>query len=191
MNRAVFLDRDGVINQKAPDGQYISNRREFVLLPGVVGAVRELCDAGFLVFVATNQRGIARQRVNAEDLDCIHSDLLRTFCDAGATITQIYVCPHEDGCRCRKPEPGMLLRAAREHALDLRESWIVGDSVSDVEAGKRAGCRTIRIKAEPTEPIEGTRADVWAKNLPQAVRFLLRNCKNVGPQGSESSQQNL
>lgn len=174
MNRAIFLDRDGVINRKAPDGEYIASRRELVLLPKVLLAVRELHAAGFLVFIATNQRGIARQRVNAEELESIHYHLLQLFSAAGAPITKIYVCPHEGGCECRKPAPGMLLRAAKEYAIDLRASWFVGDSASDVEAGKRAGCRTTLIQTGATEPITSVCPDFLAGDLAGAVELILK-----------------
>ena len=173
MNRAVFLDRDGVINRKAPEGQYIASRRELVLLPGVLGAVRKLREAGFVIFVATNQRGIARQRVNAEELDDIHHDLLQLFSAAGAPIAKIYVCPHEDGCECRKPAPGMLLRAAKEHAIDLQASWLVGDSATDIQAGKRAGCRTALIQNTVIGPVGTEHPDLKARDLPDAVKLIL------------------
>lgn len=173
MNRAVFLDRDGVINRKAPEGEYIASRRELVLLPGVFRAARKLRDAGFVIFIATNQRGIARRRVNAEELDNIHHDLLQLFSSAGAPITEIYVCPHEGGCGCRKPAPGMLLRAAEEHSIDLQASWVVGDSATDIQAGRRAGCRTALIQSTGIGSVDIERPDLQAKNLPDAVKLIL------------------
>lgn len=174
MNRAVFLDRDGVINRKAPDGEYIASRRELVLLPRVLPAVRELHGSGFLVFIVTNQRGIARQRVRPEELESIHSHLLRLFSAAGAPITKIYFCPHEGDCDCRKPAPGMLLRAAKEYDIDLGASWLVGDSASDVEAGKRAGCRTTLIQTETDERISSLSPDYLAGDLARAVELILK-----------------
>jgi histidinol-phosphate phosphatase family protein len=173
VNRAVFLDRDGVINRKAPEGEYIAKRCEFVLLPGVRSAVRQLHNMGFLIIIVTNQRGVARRRVTCEELDSIHQDLLHAFSAAGAPITAIYVCPHESGCDCRKPAPGMLLRAAREHAIDLQGSWIVGDSASDIEAGRRAGCRTALIQNTLIESLPIERPDLQAKDLPDAVKLIL------------------
>ena len=188
MTRAVFLDRDGVINQKAPEGEYISSRRELVLLPGVLRAARELYDAGFLIFIATNQRGVARQRVSAKVLDSIHYDLLQLFSAARAPITKVYVCPHEGGCECRKPAPGMLLRAAQEHAIDLHASWVVGDSASDIEAGKRAGCRTTWIRDGMTQQIPGVRPDLQAKDLRDAVKLILKVTERSA-QGKRRSQR--
>jgi D-glycero-D-manno-heptose 1,7-bisphosphate phosphatase len=175
----VFLDRDGVINRKAPEGEYIASRRDLVLLPGVLSAGRRLRNAGFLILVATNQRGVARHRVDAVELDNIHRDLLQLFCTAGAPIEEIYVCPHEGACECRKPAPGMLLRAAKEHAIDLSASWVVGDSSSDIAAGKQAGCRTIRIQRCPAEQITGVQPDLQAKDLPEAADLILEAADSI------------
>jgi D-glycero-D-manno-heptose 1,7-bisphosphate phosphatase len=174
VNRAVFLDRDGVINRSAPEGEYIASRRDLILLPGVLKAARELCDAGFLLFIVTNQRGVARLKVNAEELDKIHGDLIDLFSSAGAPITKIYICAHEGGCECRKPAPGMLLLAAKEYDIDLRASWMVGDNASDVEAGKRAGCRAVRILGETVEQISTWYADIQANDLSGAVELILK-----------------
>jgi len=189
VRRAVFLDRDGVINRKAPEGEYIASRRELILLPGVLGAVRHLRDAGFVIFIATNQRGIARRRVNPEDLDNIHHDLLELFSDAGAPITKIYVCPHENGCECRKPAPGMLLRAAKEHSIDLQASWVVGDSATDIQAGKQAGCRTALIHSTVVGPVEIEQPDIEAIDLPDAVTLIL-GTEAVLPEGKVQTGRN-
>lgn len=175
MNRAVFLDRDGVINRKAPEGEYIANKNELILLPGVLEAVRLLRDAGFLIFIVTNQRGVARRRVSAEVLAGINQYLSELFLAALAPVTEIYVCPHEGGCECRKPAPGMLLRAAQEHVIDLHASWVVGDSITDIEVGKQAGCRTTWIREETTRQVSGVRPDLQAKDLPDAVQLILKS----------------
>jgi D-glycero-D-manno-heptose 1,7-bisphosphate phosphatase len=174
VNRAVFLDRDGVINRAAPEGEYITSREGLIMLPGVLRAARKLRDANFLIFVVTNQRGIARLKVHAEELDKMHHDLLELFSAAGAPITRIYVCPHEGGCQCRKPAPGMLMQAADEHDIDLKASWIVGDKDSDVEAGKRAGCRSARILRRDAGQILSLVPDLRARDLPEAVKLILK-----------------
>jgi D-glycero-D-manno-heptose 1,7-bisphosphate phosphatase len=189
VNRAIFLDRDGVINRKAPEGEYIASRRQLVLLPGVLGAVRKLRDAGFVIFIATNQRGIARRQINPEELDNIHHDLLEIFSRAGAPINKIYVCPHENGCECRKPAPGMLLRAAEENSIDLQASWVVGDSATDIQAGKRAGCRTALIHGTVIGPVGIEHADVKAKDLPDAVRLIL-GTEGMWPGGEVQTRSN-
>jgi D-glycero-D-manno-heptose 1,7-bisphosphate phosphatase len=145
--RWVFLDRDGTLNVKPPDGEYIERPEALELLPGAAEAVRMLNRAGLWAGIVTNQRGIALGRMSAEDLDAVHErlrDLLRL---EGAFVDAIYVCPHEVGtCDCRKPQPGLLLRARREHpALDFARAAIVGDSPSDVQAGVRLGLMTVLI----------------------------------------------
>ena len=150
MARAVFLDRDGVLNRKAPEGRYIADLQQFEILPGALEAVARLRRSGFLVFVVTNQRGIARHIVSPKAVEGMHQYLLNEAKQVGGSIDKIYVCPHDDsdGCDCRKPMPGMLLRAAQEHSVDLTKSWMVGDSVSDLEAGRSAGCKTAFVGSE-------------------------------------------
>src|SRR5690349_11793471 len=114
---AVFLDRDGVINRKAPEGDYIGAWEEVQFIEGAIEAVASLNRAGYKVFVVTNQRGIATKKVKLENLLDIHLRIQQEFTRAGAVISQIYYCPHDLSakCSCRKPQPGMLRRAAREH----------------------------------------------------------------------------
>jgi D-glycero-D-manno-heptose 1,7-bisphosphate phosphatase len=193
--KAVFLDRDGVINRKAPEGQYVTRWEEMEFLPGALEAVRLLNQAGYFVVIASNQRCVAKGLITNSQLEALHERMRREFASARATIDAIYYCPHDyqPPCQCRKPEPGMLLEAARKHNLDLTASWMIGDSEHDVEAGRRAGCRTVRvieggassdqrpIDQRPTgRKIEETmgrtidrRADVVASSLLRAVQKVL------------------
>lgn len=175
MSKAIFLDRDGVVNRKVPEGDYITRWEEVDFLPGVMEAVRRFNQASFLVVIATNQRGIARNRLIEADLQAIHARMINKFRQAGAIITAIYYCPHEVGvgCGCRKPDPGMLLRAAREHGIDLATSWMVGGTAADIEAGKRASCKTTwigEIEHRSTAPVI---PDVAAASLSEAVEQIL------------------
>ena len=175
--RAIFLDRDGVINKKAPEGDYVKNWDEFQFLPGVKEAIRKLNEKGFLVIVVSNQRGIAKGVMTEDDLKEIHNRMKEELRKEGAVIDGIYYCPHdiEDHCGCRKPEPGMLLKAAREHDIDLGRSWMIGDSESDIKAGRRAGCKTILIGSSPlNDTSEGIEPDLMAKSLAEAVDKLPR-----------------
>src|SRR5664279_3200557 len=133
MNEAAFLDRDGVINKKAPDDGYITRWEDFEFLPGVADAIALLNRAGFLVIVITNQRGIARGLFSLADLTRIHVNMSEKLAVSGAHLDAIYFCPHDKDppCACRKPAPGMLLAAAAEHNIDLKKSWMIGDSDSD------------------------------------------------------------
>jgi len=173
VNRAVFLDRDGVINQKAACGQYITRWEELRILPGVVEAIRLIKEAGYLVIVATNQRAVAKGLLTPSELEDIHQRLTNQLRRDGAVIDDIYYCPHElePACCCRKPKAGMLLDAARKHEIDLSHSWMIGDSDRDVEAGKTAGCRTIRL-VQPHEHA-GTHADALAESLLAAAQQVL------------------
>lgn len=144
MAAAVFLDRDGVINQKMPEGQYVSSVQEFHILPGVVEAIHRLKMAGYLVIVVTNQRGIALGRYTMEDLDKIHGALHAALRAGFTDVDGIYVCPHDkNSCECRKPKPGLLLRAKEDFPqIELAKSIMIGDSESDIQAGIAAGCGT-------------------------------------------------
>jgi D-glycero-D-manno-heptose 1,7-bisphosphate phosphatase len=181
-NKAVFLDRDGVVNQKAPDGEYIRTWREIRFLPGAAKAVVSLNHAGYKVIVVTNQRGIATQKIRTRDLLEIHEHILREFAEHGAVISQIYYCPHDlaEKCFCRKPKPGMLQRAAHEHNLDLTASWMVGDSITDVKAGENAGCRTILLA--PGDSIASTSNQcLIAESLESAVPLMLNGHGSHSP----------
>lgn len=135
MNRALFLDRDGVININTG---YCNKMEDFHLVPGIMELVRAYRDQGYLPIVVTNQAGIAHGFLSAEDLERIHSYMRAMFDDAQAYLRAIYFCPDKEGPD-RKPEPGMILRAQREHNLDLANSVIIGDNITDIEAGRRAG----------------------------------------------------
>ena len=147
MNRAAFLDRDGVINRAASDGKYIIRWEEMFFLPGVAEAIRLLNTSGFLVIVVTNQRCVAKGLITIEDLILLHQKMRGELAAVGAMIDRVYFCPHdmEPPCSCRKPAPGMLLEAARDRDITLYESWMIGDSTSDIEAGRSAGCKTARV----------------------------------------------
>ncbi len=145
--KAIFLDRDGVINAKLPENRYVSRVSEFQFLSGAFEALQVLQKLGFVLVVITNQRGIARGLMTEEDLRTVHGYMLSQLREIGISVEAIYHCPHEEFefCGCRKPEPGMILAAAQDLDIDLTSSYMVGDSPSDVAAGRKAGVRTIRI----------------------------------------------
>lgn len=147
---AIILDRDGVLNEKAPAANYIRSWEEFKWLPGSKEAIRLLKDAGYLVIVVTNQAGIARKIMAESDLLHIHEKMKQALLDAGGMVDAIYYCPHgwDDGCSCRKPKPGMLFQAQRDFHLDLTRIFFIGDDVRDQEAGIAAGCKTLQVNAE-------------------------------------------
>ena len=165
---AVFLDRDGKINVKAPEGEYITRPEQLQLLPGAGEGIRILNRAGVAVVVITNQRGVALGRMDEADLTTVHSRLQELLAGHGARIDGIFYCPHDKGvCDCRKPGTLLLRRARSALGLTtLRHSVMIGDSQSDVEAGQRAGARTVLLDPRGVAP---QRADV-APTLLDAVR---------------------
>jgi histidinol-phosphate phosphatase family protein len=173
--KAVFLDRDGVINRKAPPGEYVANWSEIEFLPGGIEGIALLCKSGFKVIVVTNQRGIATGKIRLADLDEIHTRMKATIYEAGGVLSAMYYCPHDtsDKCACRKPRPGMLLQAAEAHYLDLSSCWMVGDSSSDIEAGKTAGCRTALITSSRFVNRVDGEAEICEESLRRVVDKIL------------------
>ena len=131
LSRAAFLDRDGTINARPAEHQYVTRAEDLRLLPGAIEGMARLAGCGYTLVVASNQRGMARGLLTERVLDEIEAVIEAALEPHGAVIAGFYYCPHQaddPGCDCRKPKPGMLLRAARELGLDLEESWMIGDS---------------------------------------------------------------
>jgi D-glycero-D-manno-heptose 1,7-bisphosphate phosphatase len=172
VQRAVFLDRDGVINANLErEGRPVAptTLAEFRILPGVEDAVRRLKEEGYLAIVITNQPDVANGLTERSTVEAMH-DVIRTR----LPIDDIKVCFHNDaaGCECRKPKPGLILAAAAEHGIDLTRSYVIGDRWRDVAAGRAAGCSTIFIdygykQDGPNFP------DKVAKSLPEAAAFII------------------
>jgi len=157
MKKAVFLDRDGVINENGPR---IDSAEKFLMIDGVSEAIKRLNETGYLVIIVTNQPEIAKGFFGFVELENVHRHMKALLEKEGAHIDSIYVCPHhpEKGfpgevpelklkCECRKPEPGMILRAMTDFDIDSKQSWMVGDSRSDIIAGQKAGLKTIFLTA--------------------------------------------
>jgi len=173
--RAVFLDRDGVINRAlVRDGKPYppASLQEFEILPEVPEACAKLKAAGFLLIVATNQPDVGRGTLPRNAVEDIHSFMLRQL-----PLDRVEVCYHpgkgESECDCRKPRPGMLLRAAREHGIDLSKSWMVGDRWRDIDCGHAAGCGTILIVRGYDEQLRQP-PDYRAGNLLEAAELILK-----------------
>lgn len=183
---AVFIDRDGTLNDMVYDethGTFDSPRRaeQVRLRPGAAEFLRGVRAAGFLAVVVTNQPGLAKRTLTQADLDAVHARLAELLAAAGAGWDALYVCPHHPGvsvCECRKPKPGMLLQASREHGIDLAASWMVGDGLVDIGAGRAAGCRSILIANLKIEQIERFLSfdhgepDHVARDLSAALRIV-------------------
>ena len=185
MIRAVFLDRDGTLIENRG---YICEFSQAVVFPFAANAVRRLNRAGYRVIVVSNQSAVARGICSEEQVIALHRKLREHFAQQGAEITACYHCPFladaaVPAFRCqsplRKPEPGMLLQAAAEHGLDLAASFMVGDSIDDIEAGRRAGCRTLLVRtgygseSESRLLTAGPRPDHIAADLAAAAALVV------------------
>ncbi|HEX2953721.1 MAG TPA: HAD family hydrolase [Bacillota bacterium] len=168
MYKAVFLDRDGVVNDNT---KFVNHPDDLVLYPWTADSIRRLKDEGFLVFLATNQGGIEMGHFSEADLQAIHAHLQALLKKKGAELDAIAYCPHfRKACSCRKPKPGMILDLADRFQVDLDQSWMIGDRPMDIQAGQAAGCRTIKL-GEPEE----TKADYVCHRLDEAVNFITGN----------------
>ncbi len=181
--KAVFLDRDGTIIPET--GARIADP-EIDPLPQAVEAIKKLRANGFIILVVTNQAAIARGFFTEADLATAHKALLKKFADAGAPIDGVYYCPHlPDGdvpeyaveCDCRKPKPGLLLRAADDHNVDLARSYAVGDGERDIQAAQAAGCRAaVLVEPSPQDAAE-TAAEVVVPHVAAAADWILKTEK--------------
>jgi D-glycero-D-manno-heptose 1,7-bisphosphate phosphatase len=174
--RTVFLDRDGVLNEKAPEGEYVWRWQDFRLLNGVPEAIARLNRAGLRVVVVTNQRGVALGRYTLDDVTALHGEFQKLLAGYGAHVDRFYVCPHgNDGCNCRKPLPGLFEQARTGFPEILAEtSAMIGDSLADMQFGKRLAMRTILIEpAEDGQGLEIQEADVRCASLHEAVEMIL------------------
>lgn len=150
--KVVFLDRDGVINEKAPKADYIKKWTDYKFLPGALAAIRKLTKAGFEIYTISNQAGIARGMFSEEDLNEINSNLVNRIEKEGGSIKDMYYCLHgwDDGCDCRKPKPGMFYQASEDYYINLAESVFIGDDERDIIAGNNAGTRNILVSKDRT-----------------------------------------
>ena len=166
MRRAVFLDKDGTLVRDVP---YNVDPAKVALAPHARRALRELSRSGYRLIVVSNQPGIAHGYFAEDRLAALYAHLRRHLPD----LSDFYYCPHgaDEGCACRKPACGLLLRAAVRHGVDLERSWMVGDILDDIEAGRRAGCRTVLIdNGNETE---------WRRGAQREPHFLARDLREV------------
>jgi histidinol-phosphate phosphatase family protein len=184
MEWAVFLDRDGTLVKEAG---LVTREEQLVLLPGVVQALRRLQDAGAYLAIVTNQPVIARGMLSEEELELMHERFLARLKEQGIHIKTIMYCAHHPEthhpeandptyrreCDCRKPKPGMIKFIAKNHDIDLAASFMVGDSVRDVGAGRAAGCRTVLVRTGVGDATAGKQADSVCADLSAAAEWIL------------------
>ncbi len=175
----MILDRDGVINRESAD--FVKTPGEWLPLPGSIEAIAALSRAGFAVAVASNQSGLARGLFDRKALRAMHRKLRRLVASAGGRIDRIVVCPHGpgDGCSCRKPKPGLLLRLGRHFGTDLAGIPVIGDSLRDLEAARRVGARAVLVRTgngrQTERALEGALAETEVfDDLAAAAAALLR-----------------
>jgi D-glycero-D-manno-heptose 1,7-bisphosphate phosphatase len=178
--RYVFLDRDGVVNRKLPEGAYVTGWEQFEWLPGTVEAIARMNRAGMTVILVSNQRGIALGLFTHDQLELIHKNMRSHLAQHGARLDAIYYCPHDAGeCQCRKPDVGLFEQAYKDFPqASANNSVVIGDSLSDIQAGQRMGMRTIFIEGEPDRQKAGAAAaaesaDAVAGSLRDAVELLV------------------
>jgi D-glycero-D-manno-heptose 1,7-bisphosphate phosphatase len=186
--KAIFLDRDGVINQDPP--HYAHRIDQLALIDGSGQAIRALNDAGFTVIIITNQSGVAKGLYPEEDFHIFNNAMLELLAGHNASVDAIYYCPHHPeakvekyrvNCTCRKPKPGMLIEGGKRFDINFTSSFLVGDKWSDIEAGRSVGCKTILVRTghgQEEYEREKHQVDYIAANLSDAVRnYILMNTK--------------
>ncbi len=169
---AVFLDRDGTINIGIPRISRVDSPEKVELLPTVIEALSLLATLDYKVFLVTNQAGIAEGKITVEEFEKINERTLELIRPSGIDITETYYCPHgeQDACECKKPKPKMLFDAAQKYDLDLENSFMIGDRISDIDTGINAGTKTILVLSG--EIVEAPQATYTASNLLKAIQFI-------------------
>jgi len=182
MHKAVFLDRDGTIVE---DVGYMNLPSQIQFIPGSIEAIKMLNEAGYKVVVITNQAGVAKGLINEDMLQTIDKTLHKWILNGGAHLDGVYYCPHhpeygvypyKQVCECRKPHPGLIKRAEKDLKIDLSQSFMIGDKATDVEAGKRAGIKTVFVttgKGQKEKDKLKEKPDHIADNLLKAVKWIL------------------
>ncbi len=176
--RAVFLDRDDTLME---DVVYCRNPDDVHILPGAAEGVRKLAEAGFLIVITTNQSGLARGLITEGELAAVNARLRVELRSRGADFDALYYCPHlpDAGCSCRKPLPGLILSAASELGIDLAESYSIGDREWDIEAGRRAGTRTVLVTNARGTVAPTTKADFVCRDLDEAAERIQANAERT------------
>jgi histidinol-phosphate phosphatase family protein len=178
--KVIFLDRDGVINRDSPS--YIKNWNEFVFLPGSREALQRFAAAGFTTIIISNQSAVNRGLMTLESLIDLHRRLQSAVTASGGHIADVYFCPHrpDEGCDCRKPQPGLILQACQRHSVEVKKTLMIGDSAKDIECARNAGCAAAVLvktgngmRALDILARKGISIDFIAKDLADACAWIL------------------
>lgn len=179
MRRVVFLDRDGVINEFPGKGAYVTLLENFHILPQAPQAIRRLTEAGFEIYVVSNQGGISRGLIQPETLQAITKKMLEVVALHGGKINRVYYCTHQtsDQCDCKKPKTALFHRALGSKPVDLKNVYFIGDSEEDMAAGKAIGCRTVLVLSGRIQPEDVAQLpvapEVVKHDLKEAVEWIL------------------
>ena len=178
--RAIFLDRDGVINKYPGDTKYVTNWKKFRFLPRAKKAIAKLHQNGFKIFVVSNQAGVSKGIYSQKTLDFITKNMRSAIRKAKGEINEVYYCIHrkEQNCPCRKPKAGLIERAKAKYSINLKQTFFIGDTIRDIETGKRAGLKTILVFSGKEKPENKNSwqvlPDFTACDLREAVNLVLR-----------------
>lgn len=172
--KIVLLDRDGTVI-KDPLDERVDREDKIELFADSIDALRYLAENDFAVIFITNQAGISEGRINNEDFNRIHGKVLDMLNVSGVKILKTFMCPHgpSDGCNCRKPKPTMILEAAKEFDINLSDVYMVGDNVSDIDAGINAGTKTVLVETATNKKVVAPQATYTAPNLLDAVKYIV------------------
>lgn len=183
MKNAIFLDRDGIINKNDPVfaknvSYYIDSWKNFIFIKGIFKPLRKISNSNYLIIIISNQPGVAKEKFSLEILNDITNKMNNNFLKEGIKIDKVYYCIHkeEDNCKCRKPKPGLLIKAKKEFNIDMQNSYFIGDKTTDIFAGKKAGCKTVIIKTgyKGNDGRCSVSPDYSFKNLNEFTNFLLK-----------------
>ena len=178
--KAIFLDRDGVINRYPGDKEYVTAWKDFKFLPGVKSAIARLHRNRFHIFVISNQAGVGRGLYSKKSLDLITANMQKAIALSGGKIDAAYYCTHtkEDNCPCRKPKPGLIKMASKDNPINIKNSFFIGDTIRDVKTAKRAGCKSILLLSGKEKLANRknweTQPDFVFINLLEAADFILK-----------------
>ena len=184
MTKVIFLDRDGVINRYPGDTRYVTTLAGFRFLPGVKKALQKLSARGYTIFIISNQAGVSKGVFSQKSLDTITNHMLQAFSKAHVSIAGVYYCTHrsQERCGCRKPKDGLMKKALKEHGIPkavLKDSFFIGDTIRDVQAGTRAGCKTILVFSGKEKPHNSSQwliqPDFTAKDLYDSLNIIVRH----------------
>ncbi len=179
LHKAIFLDRDGVINRYPGHGKYVTGWKEFRFIPGAKEALAQLTGAGFRIFIVSNQAGVNKGIYSKKALDHLTGRMLREIEKSGGKIDEVYYCVHrsDENCLCRKPKRGSLEAARRKYGVRLKGAFFVGDTMTDIHTARNAGCASILVLSGRERASRRTtwevQPDFIFQNLHQAVRFIL------------------